>query len=226
MSGVYQISWYGYEYRSPWQVSMFPRCIHANFWLYGYQKLSSRLFAAGAGTSSGHQQIGQRVFCVSESIRNDSKRHAGLTFALAAGMLAPIWLYTTLLVFSSVPAWPNSGFYNAVPPLAPAQSDRVFRATRLKPCTPLFGGYQPIHILRDLPGETIRGLGGKMTNKFNTNNHWSRGASAGAGAGRAYKGGSRSEALRQGRPWALRGLQKSESGARALRKYTFNAYAA
>eukprot|EP00965_Chrysotila_dentata_P257433 6212887-Pleurochrysis_carterae.AAC.3 len=55
------------------------------------------------------------------------------------------------------------------------------------------------------------------------------GASAGAGAGRAYGGSSGSGALRRGLPWryGVRGLQKqnSESGARALRKYACGATA-
>eukprot|EP00965_Chrysotila_dentata_P256624 6212601-Pleurochrysis_carterae.AAC.1 len=51
------------------------------------------------------------------------------------------------------------------------------------------------------------------------------GASAGAGAGRAYRGSIGSGALRRGRSCLLRGLQNLEGGTRALRKYACGANA-
>eukprot|EP00965_Chrysotila_dentata_P002906 94002-Pleurochrysis_carterae.AAC.2 len=47
----------------------------------------------------------QRHFCASGSIQNECKRHAEPSCAVAAGMLALIALYTTLLILSSVPGW-------------------------------------------------------------------------------------------------------------------------
>eukprot|EP00965_Chrysotila_dentata_P055689 1847230-Pleurochrysis_carterae.AAC.1 len=56
-----------------------------------------------------------------------------------------------------------------------------------------------------------------MSISYNTNNQGS-GSERGRGGWARLWGGSGSGALRQGRPCALRGLQNSESGARALRK--------
>eukprot|EP00965_Chrysotila_dentata_P105684 3490672-Pleurochrysis_carterae.AAC.1 len=111
-----------------------------------------------------------------------------------------------------------------MPPLATAQSDRAFRATRLEPRTPSCGVHQAVYILWDLPGATIREQGGELIISYNTKNQRS-GSERERGGWALLRCGSESGALRQGRSWALRGLQNSESGAQALREYACDAIA-
>eukprot|EP00965_Chrysotila_dentata_P085015 2806744-Pleurochrysis_carterae.AAC.2 len=57
-----------------------------------------------------------------------------------------------------------------------------------------------------------------MTTSYITNSQCS-GSERRRGGWVRLRGGSGSWALRRSLPWALRGLQNPESGARALRKY-------
>eukprot|EP00965_Chrysotila_dentata_P119501 3951188-Pleurochrysis_carterae.AAC.1 len=63
-----------------------------------------------------------------------------------------------------------------------------------------------------------------MINSYNTNNQGS-GCERGRGGWARLRRGSGSGVLRQGRPCALRRLQNSKTGARALRKYACDANA-
>eukprot|EP00965_Chrysotila_dentata_P015602 516432-Pleurochrysis_carterae.AAC.1 len=82
----------------------------------------------------------------------------------------------------------------------------------------------PFYNLRDLPGATIQELGGELIISYNIKSQWS-GSERRRGGWVRLRGCSGSEALGRGLPWALRGIQNSESGARALRKYAYDATA-
>eukprot|EP00965_Chrysotila_dentata_P245823 6206794-Pleurochrysis_carterae.AAC.3 len=53
-------------------------------------------------------------FCASGIIQDDFTRHAKLIFVVAAGILARIWLYTTLLILLLAPGWPKTAYYQVV----------------------------------------------------------------------------------------------------------------
>eukprot|EP00965_Chrysotila_dentata_P194061 6176126-Pleurochrysis_carterae.AAC.2 len=77
----------------------------------------------------------------------------------------------------------------------------------------------------DLPRETVRKLGGELIIGYNTYSQRSVGNERGRRGWARLRGSCGSGALRQSLPWALRVLQNSESGARALCKYACNATA-